>query len=105
MIRPYRLTDHQKIDILRRSSAGESYAQLARYFGCTTENIRKIVERRRRFAETPPEERRRKLTDEMKIEIVDRYRLGESTVKLGDAYGCSFQNIGKLLERRGVLLR
>jgi transposase-like protein len=46
-----------------------------------------------------------KLNDEQKIEIVKRYRSGESSVKLSKEYGITRQGILGILKVRNVNIR
>lgn len=46
-----------------------------------------------------------KLTDKQKIEIVEKYNSGESSVKLSKKYGISRQSILSILKKRGVIIR
>lgn len=47
----------------------------------------------------------RKLSDQQKIDIVNRYVKGESSVKLGKEYGIAKQSILSILKIRGVEIR
>ena len=47
----------------------------------------------------------RKLTDQQKIEIVQKYKDGQSSVKLSKEYGISKQSILSILKNREVKIR
>lgn len=47
----------------------------------------------------------RKLSDQQKIEIVNRYENGESSVILSKKYGVTKQSILSILKIRGVEIR
>jgi Mor family transcriptional regulator len=47
----------------------------------------------------------RKLNDQQKIDIVEKYKSGDSSVKLAKEYSVSKQNILLILKRRGVEIR
>lgn len=46
-----------------------------------------------------------KLTDKQKIEIVDRYKNGESSITLSKEFNVSKQSILSILKIRGVEIR
>ena len=46
-----------------------------------------------------------KLTDQQKIDIVNRYTQGESSLKLAKAYGITKQSILSILKIRKVQIR
>ena len=47
----------------------------------------------------------RKLNDQQKIDIVEKYKSGDSSVKLAKEYNVTKQNILLILKRRGVEIR
>lgn len=47
----------------------------------------------------------RKLTDQDKIDIVNKYNSGDSSVKLGKEYNITKQGIIQILKVRGVKIR
>jgi len=46
-----------------------------------------------------------KLTDQQKIDIVQKYKEGQSSVKLGKEYGVAKQSILSILKKRNVEIR
>lgn len=47
----------------------------------------------------------RKLNDQQKIDIVEKYKLGDSSIKLAKEYNVTKQNILLILKRRDVEIR
>lgn len=47
----------------------------------------------------------RKLTDQQKIDMVNKYNNGDSSVKLSKEYGITTQAILQMLKIRGVKIR
>ena len=92
------LTPAEEKEACRRYKAGENTVELAKAFGVSDSTILNTI--KRKGHKTRPAGRDR-LPDKQEKEVCLRYKAGESTVELGEAFEVSSTCINRILKRNG----
>lgn len=83
--------------------AGDSQAEAARIAGLSTAQVCRLMRGSASGNNPPPPAQTVLLADTLPVlEIVNRYRKGETARQLADVYGCCDNTISRLLEQHGV---
>ena len=104
MGRRRKFTDEQEQEICRRYEVGENLAQLAEALGASTSAIAAAIRRQGGEVRTVSQAGRT-FSDQQEAEICRRYRDGENTIHLEEAFGVNRSTIFRILSRNGVKTR